>query len=86
MAGWKTKLFGDNRLNFYGWLLGGVFVIGASLWFVVHAILDGLLRTPEGQILVAIYLVLLGILGLALQKYQSRLARVIDAADEESAA
>src|SRR5437773_992707 len=31
MTSWKTKLFGDNRLNFYGWLLCGLIVICASL-------------------------------------------------------
>ena len=37
MKTWKSKLFGDNRMNFYGWIGGGLFVIGASLWLVFAA-------------------------------------------------
>ena len=76
--GWKTKLFGDNRTNFYGWILGGLFVLGISLWFVFLAIQAGALRSPVCLLLLALYFVLLGILGVTLQNYHSRVAKSLD--------
>ena len=76
--GWKTRLFGDNRLNFYGWIFGGLFVFGGSLWFVVLALQAGAARSPTCLILLAIYFVLLGILGLTLQNYYSRVSKALD--------
>lgn len=76
--GWKTKLFGDNRLNFYGWIFAGLFVIGVSLWCVILALRAGATRSPTCLLLLAIYLLLLAILGLTLQNYHSRVACVLD--------
>lgn len=76
--GWKTKLFGDTRLNFYGWIFGGLFIIGASLWFIVLGLRAGATRSPTCLLLLAIYFILLGIFCLALQNYHSRVARLLD--------
>ena len=78
-TGWKTKLFGDTRTNFYGWLATGLLVIGASLWFLLAAFRAGASRSPTGLLLIAIYLVLLGHFGIALQTYHSRVAKSLDA-------
>lgn len=83
MKTWKSKLFGDNRMNFYGWIAGGVLVIGVSLLFVLWALLAGALRSPECLLLLAIYFILLGHLGLALQNYHARVARSIEAEEEK---
>ena len=86
MNTWKSKLFGDNRLNFYGWMAGGLVLIGASLWFVLGAFRTGALYSPERHMLLAIYLVLLGHLGIALQNYHARVARSIEAEDQKKEA
>jgi hypothetical protein len=78
-VGWKTKLFGDNRFNFYGWIFGGLLIVGASLWLIIRAFGDGAGQSPTCQILLAIYLVQMGHLGLALQNYHARVARSLDA-------
>jgi hypothetical protein len=78
MASWKSKLFGDNRLNFYGWIAGGLLLIGVSLWFVIRAIHEGAFRSPVSLLLGAIYFVLLGHFGLVLQTYHSRVAKHLD--------
>ena len=77
--GWKTKLFGDNSTNFYGWILGGLVVIGVSLWLAGLAIDAGAFESPVCLLLLAIYSVLLGILGVTLQNYHSRVAQSLDA-------
>jgi hypothetical protein len=82
MKTWKSKLFGDNRLNFYGWIGGGLFVIGISLCLVLWALRAGALQSPECLLLLAIYFILLGHLGLALQNYHARVAKSIEAEDE----
>ena len=79
MSTWKSSLFGDNRMNFYGWLAGGVIVIGASLWLIFQAIEAGALHSPQRLLLLAIYLMLLGHFGLALQSYHARVARNLEA-------
>lgn len=83
MSSWMTKLFGDNRLNFYGWIAAGLIVAGVSLLLAVAAILTGALRSPEGIMLVAIYLILLGVFGIALQSYCARVAAAIERSDAE---
>jgi len=52
MNTWKTKLFGDNRLNFYGWIVTGLLIFGASLWYVIRAINLGAGRSPSGLLLI----------------------------------
>ena len=85
MATWMTKLFGDNRLNFYGWIIAGLIVAGVSMLLVVAAILTGAFRSPEGMLLVAIYFVLLGLFSIALQNYCARAAGAIERRDAEKA-
>jgi len=86
MSTWKTKLLGDNRMNFYGWIAAGLLVLGGSFWVVVRAMcmFDGwAVRSPHCLLLVAVYLVLWGQFGLALQNYCARVAEKLDAQSEQ---
>jgi len=74
----KSKLFGENRFNFYGWICGGLVVISACLWLVIRALRAGALRPPESLLLLAIYFVMLSHLGLALQSYHARVVQRIE--------
>ena len=85
MKKWKTKLLGDNHMNFYGWCVVGLLVMGASFWYVIRAIRAGASSTPEGLLLTAIYFVLLGQFGIGLQKYAARVAVKLDADDKPRA-
>jgi hypothetical protein len=78
MATWKTKLLGDNRFNFYRWIVQGTFIIAFSLWCVITAISEGAFHAPTSSLLGAIYFVLLGQFGLALEAYCGRLAKHLD--------
>jgi len=79
MKNWKSRLFGDTPLNFYGWLGAGLLAIGASLWLVIRALRTGALDSPVSLLLLAIYFVLVAHLGLALQSYHGRLGHKLDA-------
>jgi len=81
MITWKTKLFGDNRFNFYGWIFTGVFAIAVSLWCLIKAIKAGGDRSPECFLLAAIYFIVLGHFCVALQNYYARVAKTIEEED-----
>jgi|GEM_PF-6032416 len=83
MKTWKTKLFGDNRFNFYGWIVVGLLICGSSLWYVVRAIKLGAGRSPTGLLLMAIYFVLIGHFGIALTNYHSRVAKTLESEEQE---
>lgn len=83
MANWKTKLFGDNRMNFYTWIVGGLLVIIVSLGFAIRALGAGAVVSPESWLLFAICLVLLGQFGLGLQNYCARVGQKLDKQDEK---
>lgn len=78
MSKWKTKLFGDNHFNFYGWIIGGIGICAGSLFFAIKAIDAGASRSPTCMALLAVYLVMVGKFCLALQNYWSRLAEKLD--------
>ena len=78
MKKWKSKTFGDTRLNFYGWIFTGLFLLFLSLWFVAHAIWLDADRSPACLLLIAIYVLLLGHFGLALQEYCARVAKSLE--------
>ena len=82
MKNWKNRLFGDNHMNFYGWCVAGLVVMGASLWYVKRAVNIGATGTAEGLLLIAIYFVLLGHFAIALHNYVARLARKLGTNDE----
>ena len=82
MKSWKSKLFGDNRLNFYGWICTGLLIIGLSLLLMIQAIVLGAFHSASDCVLAAIWVLLLGLLGLSLQNYCARVARAIE--DEEA--
>jgi len=74
MNTWKSKLFGDNNLNFYGWILGGMFVIFGSLFVAITAVQQHSIIL----MLLAIYAVLIGILCVQLTNYHARVAEKLD--------
>jgi len=82
MKNWKSRLFGDNHINFYGWCVAGVVVLGGSLWYVKRAVNIGATGTSDGLLLIAIYFVLLGHFAIALHNYVASLARKLEADDE----
>jgi len=75
---WKTKLFGDTRCSFYTWIVVGLLIFGASLWYVIQAINLGAGRSPNGLLLMAIFFVLIGHFGLALAINCARMAKILD--------
>jgi hypothetical protein len=81
MSTWKSKLFGDNRLNFYGWIFGALPGVGVSLWCVLKAIQDGAISSPTCLLLGAIYFIVLGHFCIALQNYCARVVKNIEAED-----
>ena len=81
MITWKTKVFGDNRVNFYGWMCCSLLVMGLSVCIVLMAIHADALRSPVCLLLAAIYLIVLGHFGIALQNYCARAARAIETED-----
>ena len=70
----KSKLFGDNNLNFYGWIITGLIVCAGSLFVAITA----LLYENIIMMMLALYLVLIGMFCLQLQNYHSRVAEKID--------
>ncbi|MEM8883662.1 MAG: hypothetical protein AAGD14_06330 [Planctomycetota bacterium] len=78
MNGWKSKLFGDNTLNFWGWLVAGVTILVASAAAVLYAVTIGAYRSPEAILLFAIWVLLVGVFGVLLQSYLARVARKLD--------
>jgi hypothetical protein len=81
MSTWKTKLFGDNRFNFYGWIFMGILIIGVSLWCLARAIYEGADRSPTCLLLGAVYFIVMGHFGVALQNYCVRVAKTIEEED-----
>lgn len=80
MSNWKSKLFGDNSLNFYGWLFAGSMIVCFSLVHVCRALgADGGRFSRQESLLLAIWLILLGQFLLALQKYLARVGRTLEA-------
>jgi hypothetical protein len=83
MNRWKTKLFGDNSLNFYGWISAGLLILATSTAFAWRAVWLADVQCPTILLLVAIWFVLLGQFGLALQNYCARVSQTIEAAGEQ---
>lgn len=81
MSTWKSKVFGDNRFNFYGWIVVGLLVIGVSFWCIVKAIQAGADRSPACMLLGGIFVIMLGRFGITLQNYCARVAEKIEAED-----
>ena len=75
---WKTKLFGDNRKNFYGWIVVGLLLLAASFRYVIRAINLGAGQSPIGLLLMAIFFILLGHFGIALTNYCARVVKILD--------
>jgi predicted MFS family arabinose efflux permease len=81
MITWKTKLFGDNRMNFYGWIVAGLLIVFSSFVLFVLAFF----QKDEAQtiVLAAIWVVVGGHFCLALQNYLARVAKAIETDDEQ---
>jgi hypothetical protein len=81
MKNWKTKLFGDNKMNFYGWLC-----VGLILMFICIACIISAGSCPDAQyrvdfLLVAILMPVIGLFGIAIQNYLARVAKNIEDQD-----
>ena len=74
MKHWKTKFLGDNAFNFYGWNVAAILVCYGSARYVLHAVHAETAQAMQRDMLLGIYVVLLGCFGLLLQNYLARLA------------
>ena len=83
MAGWKTKVFGDTRFNFYGGIFGGIIVIGSSTFEMVKALRASTNMAVQNHLLLGIYILLLGQFAVSMQNYSARVAKVIEEEDEK---
>ena len=82
MKNWKTKLFGDNSMNFYGWIVAGLMLVGGSLYFAKRGLDAERYLSAQVALLVAIYLLLLGCFGVVWHNYLARVAEKLDAQKE----
>jgi hypothetical protein len=83
MKNWKTKLFGDNAFNFYGWLVAGLLIIGCSAYFMKRGLDADQYLSSQEALLMAIYIILLGCFGVVLHNYLARVAEKLDAPKQE---
>ena len=82
MKNWKTKLFGDSRINFYGWLCAGLFLFLVSIGVVLLSAKLSDTRYGVLCLLIAIWMLVAGIFGIALQNYLARVAKNIEDEDK----
>ena len=75
-----VKIFGINKLNFWGWIVTGMVFLTVSMGLLVFSV--GLIKTnialAQYCVLAAIFLLLFGQFGLSLQKYHAKLAEKIE--------
>ena len=83
MKNWKTKLLGDNSMNFYGWLFAGCLANGGSFYLVMRALRSSDSVSPEAILLVAIYFMLVGCFCVIWHNYLARVAEKLDAPRKE---
>jgi len=74
-------LFGDNRFNFFGWIVAGLLIFAVSLVCALYAIRAGIRNSAECHLLLGIQVLLIGLFGIAWQNYCARLAEKIEAED-----
>lgn len=87
MKHWKTKLFGDNAFNFYGWTLAAVLVFVSSTRYMLAGARAESAQAMQRDMLLGIYILLLGCFGLLLQNYLARLAvKLEETTDSQPAA
>jgi hypothetical protein len=79
MSTWRTKLFGDNSMNFFGWLFSSVLVAVVSLVAVLRALRLGAVNSSTDLLLIAIYFVVMGHFCLAQSNYFARVSEKLDA-------
>jgi hypothetical protein len=82
MKNWKTKLFGDNRMNFYGWLCVGLLLFLVSIGGALLSVKLSDTRYGVLCLLTAIWMLIAGIFGIALQNYLARVAKNIEDEDK----
>ena len=78
MAGWRTKIFGDTRFNFYGWIFCGLLVLGGAAREVMLALRAVTGQAQENHLLMAICILLIGQFAMSMQNYCARVAKVLD--------
>jgi hypothetical protein len=79
MKNWKSKLFGDNSMNFYSWIVAGLMIVGGFAYYVKRALDVDEYLSSEEALLLAIGLALLGIFGVVWHNYIARVAEKLDA-------
>lgn len=83
MKKWKSKLFGDNSFNFYGWIFAGILIVGLSLWYFVQSFQTNSRPSPEFFVLGGIYLMLIAHFCLNLHNYLARVAQVLEEQEDK---
>ena len=81
MSSWKSKVFCNNRFNFYSSIVMGLVIMGGSFFFVFRAIAMGMGRSPSCLLLLGIYFVAIGHFAIVLQNYSERLVKSIEEED-----
>ncbi len=78
MKSLKSRLFGDNKLNFHGWIVAGLTVCAGSLFEATTA----LLHENTLMMMFSLYLVLIGMMCLQPQSCHSRVAEKTDSPND----
>lgn len=78
MGSWKTKVFGDTRFNFYGWIFCGLLVFGGAMREMVLALRAESEQATVNHLLLAICILLFGQFAMSMQNYCARVAKALD--------
>jgi divalent metal cation (Fe/Co/Zn/Cd) transporter len=76
--GWKTKVFGDTRFNFYSWIVVGVLVFAGSFFEIYRASQSEFEHPELIHVLIAIWIGLMGLFGISMQNYCARVAKKLE--------
>lgn len=75
-----VKVFGINKLNFWGWIVTGIAILTLAAGLLVFSL--GLIKTnislAQYCVLAAIAVLLFGQFALSLQNYHAKLAKKIE--------
>lgn len=75
----KVKFFGSTTTNFYGWLFAGLIVFGCAFFGLIQM----LYATQQALMIkygfLSVIMLLVGIFGLLLQQYHSKVATDLSA-------
>ena len=74
------KMFGINKVNFWGWFIAEMMLLGVAVIFLIYSydlVKQNILKA-QYSVLVSIALLLMGQFALSLQKYHAKLAEKIE--------